>query len=167
MTAPWRQNSKRLDSPQAQSLKGRIAIANARFAYACFRDTFNSQDFEEQRRRGARLQRPLWASTSTKDPQLSDVLYVESLIGSDTVNTVPPATLDAFQAHGELRATLDEHLSLVERDLESLDAFGVNLTAITDELERDGVAKFVASYDALLALLERKRFEVSKEYASG
>lgn len=158
---------ERLDSPQAASLKGHIAIASARLAYRSFRDIFSGEDFEAQRRRGARVQRPLWASTSTKDPAYRDVMYVESLIGPDTVNTVPPATLDAFQAHGELRATLDEHPALAERELEALDTAGVDLAAIADQLEREGVAKFAESYDALLALLERKRFDVTREFASG
>jgi transaldolase len=156
-----------MNSPVGAPLKGRIAIANAKLAYRAFQECFNSREFAEQRRRGARVQRPLWASTSAKDPQFRDVLYVENLIGADTVNTVPPATLDAFQAHGELRATLEEDVGKAEQDLDRLNAAGVDLTTITDGLERDGVAKFAESYDALLALLERKRFEVSKEYASG
>ncbi len=154
-----------LDSPEAAALRGRIAIANARLAYSAFRERFSRPDFEQQRRRGARVQRPLWASTSTKNPAYRDVLYVESLIGADTVNTVPPATLDAFQVHGEMRATLEEESGRAGKDIQALAELGIDLAQVTEELERDGIAKFADSYDALLALLDRKRFEVSKEYA--
>jgi transaldolase len=156
-----------LDSPEAASLRGRIAIANARLAYSSFKERFSGPDFEQQRRRGARVQRPLWASTSTKNPDYRDVLYVESLIGPDTVNTVPPATLDAFQGHGEMRAMLEQDGGQAEKDLQALAELGIDLAQVTEELERDGVAKFADSYDALLALLDQKRFQVSKEYARG
>jgi len=154
------------DSPAAAALRGRIAIANASLAYSRFRERFSQPDFARQRSRGARVQRPLWASTSTKNPHYRDVLYVENLIGPDTVNTLPPATLDAFQAHGELRATLQQQdAAAVAKELQALAGLGVDLARLSEELESDGVAKFVASYDALLALLERKRFEVSRNYA--
>jgi transaldolase len=156
-----------LDAPEAASLRGRIAIANARLAYSRFKERFSGMEFERQRKRGARVQRPLWASTSTKNPDYRDVLYVESLIGPDTVNTLPPATLDAFQAHGEMHATLEQDGGQAEKDLQALAELGIDLAQVTEELERDGIGKFADSYDALLALLDQKRFEVSKEYARG
>jgi len=158
----------KLDGSGAAALRGRSAIANARLAYSRFNERFDQEDFRRQRSRGARVQRPLWASTSTKNPAYRDVVYVESLIGPHTVNTLPPATLDAFQAHGELRATLQQQDGgAAAKDLQALAGLGIDLAQLTDELERDGVDKFAASYDALLALLERKRFDVSRDYASG
>ena len=156
----------KLGSPEAAALRGRVAIANARLAYGRFRARFEQADFVRQRRRGARVQRPLWASTSTKNPAYRDVVYVESLIGPDTVNTLPPATLDAFQAHGELRATIEQDTGQAEKDLQTLADLGVDLARVTEHLERDGVARFADSYDALLALLDQKRVDVSREYGS-
>jgi transaldolase len=156
-----------IDTAEALALRGHIAIANARLAYSSFTERFARPDFERQRRRGARVQRPLWASTSTKNPDYRDVLYVESLIGPDTVNTLPPATLDAFQTHGEMRTTLEQGGGQAEQELRALAELGVDLAQVAEELERDGVAKFADSYDALLALLDQKRFDVSREYASG
>jgi transaldolase len=152
---------------QAQRLSGRIAIANARLAYRRFRERFARTDFTQLQRRGARLQRPLWASTGTKNPAYSDVMYIENLIGRDTVNTLPPATLDAFETHGELRDALGQDTGDAEQDLQTLRTLGIDLDTITGRLEREGIDKFAASYDALLALLEEKRFAVSKEYAAG
>ena len=147
-----------IGTDRALDLRGRAAIANARLAYGRFKERFGGADFEQQRRRGARVQRPLWASTSTKNPDYRDVLYVESLIGPDTVNTLPPATLDAFQAHGEMHATLESDGGQAEKDLQALAELGIDLAQVTEELERDGIAKFADSYDALLALLDRDRF---------
>ncbi|MDT8321744.1 MAG: transaldolase [Xanthomonadales bacterium] len=151
---------------EARALKGRIAIANARMAYQHFIDTVASEPFQAQEQRGARPQRPLWASTSTKNPDYSDVMYVEQLIGPDTVNTLPPATLDAFEAHGELRATLDVGLKAAQRDLETLGKLGIDLWALSDELEQEGIRKFMDSYDQALNTLDEKRFKVAQRYAS-
>ena len=118
-----------------------------------------------QLKRGARPQRPLWASTSTKNPAYRDVLYVESLIGPDTVNTMPPETLDAFLYHGEARHTLETDMDVAQRDLEALTALGVDLDAITKELESEGVASFRDSWDKLIASLKQKCFAVAKDYA--
>ncbi|MEX2489083.1 MAG: transaldolase, partial [Pseudomonadales bacterium] len=156
-----------IDTAEARALKGRIAIASARLAYRAFREFVKSDSFEAQRQRGARVQRPLWASTSTKNPSYSDVFYVEQLIGPDTVNTLTPETLEAFQAHGELRETLDSQVRQAERDLESLDRIGVNLAGITHELEREGVRKFIDSHDELLAALKDRRAEVAQRYVGG
>lgn len=154
-------------SKDAQLLKGKIAIANAKMAYQHFLKVTKSINFETERKRGAKLQRPLWASTSTKNPYYSDVLYVDQLIGSDTVNTVTPATLEAFQVHGELRNSLEGDIDIAQRHLKALTAFGIDLATITDELEKEGVQKFADSYDQLLAALKEKRANVTKEYASG
>jgi len=153
-----------LATPEAQRLKGRIAIANARLAYRRFRELMAEADIARQLARGARPQRPLWASTSTKNPAYRDVLYVESLIGPDTVNTVPPETLDAFVYHGEARATLEQDVEAAQRDIAALTALGIDLAAVTRELESEGVAAFRDSWDKLLASLKDKSFAVAKDF---
>ena len=155
----------KIDSPESKRLKGKIAIANAKMAYQHFKEVIGSAIFETERKRGARPQRPLWASTSTKNPEYSDVLYVDHLIGRDTVNTVPPETLDAFQMHGELHASLDNEVNAALYDLESLDTLGIDLAQITQELEQEGVRKFTDSYDQLLTVLKNKLSTVALEHA--
>jgi transaldolase len=147
-----------LGSPQALALRGKIAIANAKKVYQRFREIFFSDEFSALRRRGARVQRPLWASTSTKNPQYRDVLYVEELIGPDTVNTLPLPTLKAFRDHGRVRGdTVQENLSTAEDQLRTLSNLGIDLDAITEKLQVDGVASFASAYDRVLAALEKKR----------
>lgn len=143
-----------IGSPQAAALQGRIAIANARAAYARFRALMAEPRMRALLERGVRPQRPLWASTGTKNKAYSDVLYVESLIGPDTVNTVPPDTLEAFLDHGTVQPTLQAEGA--QRDLDALHALGVDLAAITQELEAEGVAAFKGSWDSLLASLAQK-----------
>jgi transaldolase len=154
-----------IGSSEAQRLKGKIAIANAKLAYQHFKEVIGSASFESEQRRGARPQRPLWASTSTKSPQYSDVLYVDQLIGPDTVNTVTPETLNAFQVHGELRVALESDIDIARRDLETLESLGISLTKITQELEQEGVKKFADSYDQLLAALQEKCYTVARQFA--
>jgi transaldolase len=147
-----------IGSPQAQALKGRIAVANARAAYARFRSLMAERDMRELLESGVRPQRPLWASTGTKNKAYSDVLYVETLIGADTVNTLPPDTLEAFLDHGQVRPTLEADDG--QRDLDALRALGVDLDAITGALEAEGVAAFQDSWDKLLASIEQKAREL-------
>lgn len=154
-----------LDGAEGQRLKGRAAVANAKLAYQRFRRLLADPEIAAQLARGARPQRPLWASTSTKNPGYSDVLYVESLIGNDTVNTLPPQTLDAFVYHGEARHTLEADVDLAQRDLEALDALGIDLHVVTRELESEGVNAFRESWDQLLDSLKQKCFAVAKAYA--
>jgi transaldolase len=140
-----------LKAPTADALRGRSAVASARLVYQRFLDMF-SQSLAG----GAHLQRPLWASTGTKDRRYSDVKYVESLIGRDTVTTLPRETLDAFLHHGEARNSLTEDVERAQHDLLALQELGIDLVAVTDALERDGVAKFAKSYaDTLVALHDR------------
>lgn len=155
----------KIGTPEALALQGKIAIANAKVAYQQFKEIIGSAAFEAQRRRGARVQRPLWASTSTKNPHYSDVLYVEQLIGSDTVNTVPPETLDAFQVRGDLRNALGNDVDSAHRELAALALLGINIEEIAQELEQEGVKKFADSYDQLLAALKGKRHALAKQYA--
>lgn len=157
----------KIGSQDALTLRGRMAIGCAKLAYARFKELTEEEGWDEQRRRGARVQRLLWGSTSTKNPVYRDVLYVESLIGPQTVNTVPPRTLDAFQAHGEVRrGTLEQDVERARRDIERLESLGIRLKRVTDELEYEGVNAFTASYDALLEDLAKKRMTVTREYAT-
>jgi len=125
--------------------------------YQRFQELFHGDAFATQRQRGARVQRVLWASTSTKNPSYRDVLYVEELVGPDTVNTLPPQTLSAFRDHGEVRESLTEGVEEAVTCLEDLAAVGVDLNQETEELQRDGIEKFAAPFDRLLETLEAKR----------
>jgi transaldolase len=138
----------------ALALKGRIAVANARAAYARFRALMSEPAMRSLLERGAMPQRPLWASTGTKNKAYSDVLYVESLIGPDTVNTVPPDTLEAFLDHGQVGPTLTSDSG--QEALAALRGLGVDLDAITRELEAEGVAAFQESWNQLLASVTQK-----------
>jgi len=141
----------------AKDLPGKAAIANARLAYADFKQTFSKQRFHALRAMGARVQRPLWASTSTKNPKYRDVLYVEELIGPDTVNTIPPQTLAAFLDHGQVRLSLQEDLAGAHQVLAHLEKLGISMTAVTSELEEQGVKSFSNSFTVLLEGIEKHR----------
>ncbi len=144
-----------------RSLQGRIAIANAKLAYQAYREIYDGPRFAALREAGARTQRLLWASTGTKNPAYSDVLYVDALIGPETVNTVPPATCAAYKDHGNPRLTLTEDLDGARRALADLQALGIDLAAVTTELETEGVQLFADSYHTLLASLARKKAALS------
>lgn len=152
---------------QARALRGRIGMATAKVVYRRFRDTLAGEAGEDLARLGARPQRPLWASTGTKDPAYGDVRYVEGLMGTHTVTTVPPATLDAFLDHGEPRPSLETAVGRALQDLEILGELGVDLAAITQQLEQEGVKKFAASHDAVLAALDGKRLGAAADYVAG
>lgn len=145
------------DSAAAQVLRGKIAIANAKCAYAHFLATYQGSRHAALNQAGARPQRLLWASTGTKNPAYSDVLYVETLIGEHTVNTVPPATYAAFKDHGQPAATLGEGLDAAAQALAQLAAVGIALEPITTRLEEEGVQAFADAFAHLLAGLQAKR----------
>lgn len=145
-----------IDSEEAMALRGKAAIANAKMAYKRFKEIFYGEAFQTLREKGWRIQRPLWASTSTKDPRYSDVLYVENLIGSDTVNTIPPSTYEAFKDHGKVRPTLEEGIKEAEDIIERIGALGIDLEAISDELQKEGVASFARSFDSLVESINKK-----------
>ncbi len=145
------------EKDQLSSLLGKAAIANAKTAYQAFKRIFADGRFASLAARGARVQRPLWASTSTKNPQYSDVLYVESLVGPDTVNTLPLETIHAFRDHGRARLTLEQNLEDAAAVLRQLNAAGLNLDEITAQVLVEGVEKFDASLEKLLGALEKKR----------
>jgi transaldolase len=151
------------DRPALEALKGKAAIANARLAYRLFRSMFSGPRWDALAARGARLQRPLWASTGTKNPAYSDVLYVEQLIGPDTVNTMPLATIEAFRDHGDVRRTVDADLDEAERTIAALAANGIPLPEVTEKLLTDGLASFQKSFDTLIGGLERKARTLGRE----
>ncbi len=151
---------ERIGTGKALALRGKAAIANSKLVYRRFREIFFGGEFAAQRKRGARIQRVLWGSTSTKNPAYSDLLYVEELMGPDTVNTVPLETLDAFRDHGRARLTLQEEIGEAEKLLADLEMVGMKLDAITEQLQKDGVKAFADSYDQLMAGLEEKRKQV-------
>src|SRR5581483_2556005 len=132
-----------------ESLLGKVAVANAKVAYRRFQEVFASERFKRLQRQGAKLQRPLWASTGTKNPKYSDILYVQELIGPDTVNTMPPQTIDAFRDHGVVRRTVDEDYDGALRVLDDLREAGISLREVTDELQREGVEAFSRSFDGI------------------
>src|SRR5437660_5472899 len=154
------------DPAQKRSLErlyGKAAIANSKMAYERFQQLFSGPRWEKLRNAGARTQRCLWASTSTKDPRYPDTYYVEELIGPDTVDTIPPATLAAFREHGEVRRSLDENVELAKRQLKQLADVGVDLDQVTRELEIEGVESFTKSFESLLAALAK----ASKDIRAG
>jgi transaldolase len=150
---------RRLDAvgtDEARSLRGRAAIAQAKLAYQDFLATFSGERWEALAARGARVQRPLWASTSTKNPDYPDTLYVDSLIGPDTINTMPEATIEDFLDHGTLARTLDAGVDEARRDLERLGEVGVDVADVGRVLEEEGVASFAKSFDELMTTLGDK-----------
>ncbi len=152
-----------IGSPEALELRGKAAIANTKLTYKRFSEIFGSDEFKALAARGARVQRPLWASTSTKNPDYRDVLYVEDLIGPDTVNTLPPATMDAFRDHGIVDSTLTRDVEAAEDCLAKLGNLGIDLIAVTDKLQVDGVISFAKSFDELLEALAQKKTGLSSD----
>ncbi|HTV17436.1 MAG TPA: transaldolase [Polyangiaceae bacterium] len=139
-----------------ESLLGKVAIANAKLAYLSYRRIFTGARWQALMAKGARPQRVLWASTGVKNPRYRDVMYVEELIGPETVNTLPPETLDAFRDHGKHRPSLLAGVEEASQTLDALQKTGISLDKITDELVVDGVNKFVEPYQKLLATVERR-----------
>ncbi len=157
-----------LGSPEAKKLLGTIAVANAKMIYQRFKEIFYGKPFESAeggRKRGARVQRPLWASTGTKNPAYSDVLYVESLIGKDTVNTLPPATLNAFREHGKANdAAIEEKIDKAKQILSDASKAGLNLHSVANQLQEEGVAAFIKSFEELMNVLQEKRRTIDAEH---
>lgn len=150
---------RRLDeigTPEALALRGKAAIANGKLAYELFRRTFAGPRWVALAARGARVQRPLWASTSTKNPEYPDTLYVDELIGPDTVNTLPDNTLDAFEDHGTVARTIDVDVDDARATIDGLAALGIHMDEVTQKLEDEGVAAFEKSFDELLGVLGEK-----------
>ena len=154
---------KRLDangSDEALALRGKAAVAQAKLAFKLFTETFSGPRWEALATRGARVQRPLWASTSTKNPEYPDTLYVDELIGPDTVNTLPDATLEAFADHGTVARRIDADVDQAEAVWAALPGVGVDMDDVADQLEREGVASFMGAFDELIEALEAKAAEL-------
>jgi transaldolase len=152
---------KRLDAIGGHDeLKGTLAIANAKLAYVTYQEVFAGEQWEALRARGASAQRCLWASTSTKNPDYRDVLYVEELIGPDTVDTMPRETVEAFLDHGQVRESLTEDVDGARRTLDAFAAAGIDYDDVVETLEREGVDKFAKSFEQLFADVEAKRDEM-------
>jgi transaldolase len=145
---------------ELEKLYGKAGIANSKMAYARYRELFSGPRWQALERAGARVQRCLWASTSVKDARYRDTMYVEELIGPDTVDTVPNATLAAFLDHGRVRPSLGEYLDEARNDLDQLAEFGIDLDELTRELEAEGVEAFVKSYDSLLEAIRGRCSEI-------
>lgn len=145
------------------ALKGKAAIANAKLAYALFQKETATPRWKALAAKGASVQRPLWASTSTKNPAYRDVMYVEELIGPNTVNTMPPATIDAVRDHGKVARTVDKDLDVAKKQLAAIEAAGVSMKDVTDKLLVDGLASFQKSFETLIAGLEKKTKALGRE----
>lgn len=161
---PMLDNEMKVDDPDVEIaawLKGKSAIALAKLAYSIYTDLFGDKRFQKLARLGARRQRLLWASTSTKNPEYSDVRYVEPLIGPETINTVPLETLIAYRDHGKPNLTLTKNVADAQKTVESLHRLGFNLDAISDRLEKEGVEKFIKAYDTLINTIRRKASETN------
>jgi transaldolase len=149
---------KRLDAIGGHDeLKGTLAIANAKLAYVTYQEVFAGEQWEALAAKGASAQRCLWASTSTKNPAYRDVLYVEELIGADTVNTMPRETVEAFLDHGRVRPSLEEDVDGARRTFDAFAAAGIDYDDVVETLEREGVEKFAKSFEQLFADVEAKR----------
>jgi transaldolase len=149
------------ESDLIRGLLGQAGIANAKIAYRRFEDRFRSARFAALEKKGARLQRPLWASTSTKNPAYPDIYYVDNLIAPDSVNTLPPDTLDAYRDHGDPEVRISEGMSEAHRVMDDLEHLGIDFGEVTHELEVEGVRKFGKSYDDLLETIREERARVT------
>ena len=144
------------EAKKAESLKGKVAVANAKLAYQLFKEQFATPRFEALKKKGARLQRPLWASTSTKNPAYNDLLYVEPLIGANTVNTVPQQTLDAVKDHAKTELTIENDLEGARQVLSDLESLGLSLDQATAEIEVEGVDAFSKAIHAVFDTIEKR-----------
>jgi transaldolase len=156
---------KALEEKNTKELQGKIAIANSKVAYAEFKKIFSGPRWEELEKKGARVQRVLWASTSAKNPEYPDTLYVDELIGPQTANTLPPATVDSFIDHGKAAETLTLGVDEAQRQIEKLKPLGIDLKAITQKLQDDGVIAFARPFDALMQSLAEKKGRLAQRGA--
>src|SRR5207253_1088563 len=145
------------EKARLQNLKGKVAIANAKLAYERYKQIYSDERWQRLAQQGAQTQRLLWASTGTKNKAYSDVLYVDELIGSDTVNTMPPATMDAYRDHGNPRPSLEENVAGAKAVMDALPVAGISIDAVTAKLVEDGVRLFADAADQLYAAVQNKR----------
>ena len=163
ITVRLKESFERGEEVRLHSLLGKVAIANAKIAYQKYLKLFHGERWKTLSHHGAQTQRLLWASTGTKNPAFSDVVYVEELIGPDTVNTIPPATLDAFRAHGRARSTLTENIGGAIIIMAFADRAGIPLQELTDKLLDDGVKQFAEAFDQLLSATSRTGKEPDRD----
>lgn len=149
------------DRDRLKMLKGRAAVANAKVAYRLFTRRFAEPRWKALEEKGGRVQQPLWASTGVKNPAYRDVMYVEELIGPHTVNTMPPALIDAFKDHGDVQRTVDKRIGAAEGLLREVEAVGISIKDVTDKLLADGLASFQKSFDTLIAGIEKKTSQLT------
>ena len=154
---------KELEAKGNKDLLGKIAVANSKIAYEISEEMFNSDRWKDLEAKGARKQRLLWASTSTKNPNYSDVLYIDDLIGPDTVNTMPPDTIDAFIDHGKVDLTLNKGIDEAKAQVKKLNDLGIDINKVTDKLLVDGVKSFSDSFESLLGSLKDKVKKIKHE----
>ena len=157
------------DSAEQQkfkSLEGKAAIANARIVYQEFKKIFHSPRFESLKHSGAHVQRPLWASTSTKNPAYRDVLYAEELIGPDTVDTMPLETIEKFSDHGQVRLSIEDNLEQAKSELDALEQIGIHYDQVTQQLQDEGVQKFADSFHQLFQSIESKKKAIQEKQAT-
>ncbi len=152
-----------IGTPDALAQRGKAAVAQGKLAYQLFTQTFSGSRWDALAARGAQLQRPLWASTSTKNPAYPDTLYVDQLVGPDTVNTMPDETIAKFEDHGTVARTVDAGMDDAHRDWEALAGFGIDVDDVARVLEEEGIASFCKSFDELLAALQTKADEVAAQ----
>ncbi len=152
----------KIGTEESLQLCGKMGVANARLAYQRFKEVFGSERFKSLKANGACLQRPLWASTSTKNPEYRDVLYIEELIGSDTVNTMPPTTIEDFRDHGIAELRLIQHVDEARQVMEHVEKLGIDYIELTETLQKEGVEAFAKAFDSLLETLQTKRQSLLK-----
>jgi transaldolase/transaldolase/glucose-6-phosphate isomerase len=140
----------------ANEALGEVAISSAKLAYQIYKEIFGSQRFKKLEEKGAHTQRLLWASTSNKNPNYSDVKYIEALIGENTVNTVPPQTIDAYRDHGDPELRIEKDMEKAKRVLANLPKLGIDLDQVTQQLEDEGISKFNEPFDKLMEALAKK-----------
>ena len=156
---------KALEEKNVNELQGKIAVANSKIAYAEFKKIFNGPRWEQLENKGARVQRVLWASTGAKNPDYPDTIYVDELIGPDTVNTLPPATVDNFMDHGRVAETLTRGVTKAQQQIAKLAELGIDLNAITQQLQDDGVVAFAKPFDALMQSIADKKERLVRQSA--
>ncbi|MBI3649786.1 MAG: transaldolase [Acidobacteria bacterium] len=154
------------EKARLKSIEGKVAIANAKMAYQMYKEVFHGERFAALKEKGAMVQRPLWASTSTKNPTYPDVYYVEALIGNETIDTIPPATFKAFRDHGKAKLSIEDNLEGERAVLEQLEAAGVSLEEVTRQVLEDGVILFVQPFEKLLTAIQARRDEIVKSLSA-
>ena len=159
-------SSDPIEQQKLKSLEGKAAIANARLVYQDFKSIFRTPRFESLKHAGARVQRPLWASTSTKNPAYRDVLYAEELIGPNTVDTMPLETIENFRDHGRVRYSIEDNITQAKAELAALEEVGIHYHAVTQQLLDEGVQKFADSFHELFAGIESKKQSIQEKQAA-